>query len=273
VSTTEPDFRRRALGDPPNPLEHIDHLFRHTSRRIWLGVVGLAILVAAAVLWMAVARQTVIDEGQAVMVPPEGTFTAGAFQSGIVSAVLVGPQEPVQEGQTLAEVRVPTTGRVTSVRSPIAGRVLDVDARVGETAAAGSPMFRLTPTGTEPMAIALYPATDTNELDIGQPVSVVINGVPPDRYGEAIGRVWSIEPLPASEQRLRELTGDGSLLGLIRRYGAVREVRVALVRGRTPSGLSWTGGHGPPEPVPVGVHAVTRIETGSETLLGKAFGR
>jgi len=33
-------FRDRALGDPPSPLEHIDHLFHQTSRRIWLGVLA-----------------------------------------------------------------------------------------------------------------------------------------------------------------------------------------------------------------------------------------
>ena len=53
---TEPTFAERALGAPPNPLDNIDHVFRHTARRTWLGVLGLALLLTAGVVWTAVAR-------------------------------------------------------------------------------------------------------------------------------------------------------------------------------------------------------------------------
>jgi multidrug efflux pump subunit AcrA (membrane-fusion protein) len=267
----EPAFRERALGDPPNPLEHIDHLFHHTSWRIWLGVLGLTVLLGAGVLWTAVAHQTVSADGEAVIVPPKGIFTAGDFQEGVVRLVLVGEHTEVEADQPLAAVELPD-GRLVNVRSPVAGRVLSIEIRVGESSPPGNPMFKIAPLDERPMAIALFPAATISRLAPGQPVAITVNGVAPERFGKAVGRVAAIGPVPASRQRLRQLTGDASLLGLADRLGAVREVRIALTPARTPSGLAWTSGSGPPSPLPIGVRAVAGVTVARETLIGKAFG-
>jgi multidrug efflux pump subunit AcrA (membrane-fusion protein) len=269
--TEEPTLAERALGSTPNPLDNIDHVFRHTARRTWLGVLGLALLLAAGVLWTAVAEQKVVVDAPAVIVPAEGIYTAGELQGGQVLQVLTGPDEDVRKDQVLARVQLAETGSVAEVRSPVDGRVLAVDVRAGESSPPGVPMFRIVPPG-EPIAIAFYPAADVARLSVGQPVAVTVNGVAPDRFGRAVGRIESIGPIPASDQRLRQITGDSSLLGLVQRLGPLREVQVSLEHAATPSGFRWTGRSGPDAPVSVGTRAVAHITVGERTLLDRAFG-
>jgi len=93
-----------------------------------------------------------------------------------------------------------------------------------------------------------------------------------DRYGKAVGRVAAVGPIPVDDERLQELTGDASLVGLTRNMGPTREVRIALTRADTPSGLAWTGGPGPSTAPPLGVRALSSITIRRETLIGKVLG-
>ena len=263
------DFRERALGGSPNPLDNIDHVFRHTARRTWLGVLGLTVLLGAGVLWTAVAQQKVTVLASAVMAPQVGVYTAGEAQPGLVTSVSVEEGEDVQEGQVLAEVQV-AEGSTVRVTSPVSGRLLTVEVRPGDVAGGGAPMFRIAPPG-ELMAIAFYPAADVSRIELGQRVDVAVNGVAAGRFGRAVGRVDFIGSTPVSESRLRQITGDTSLLALVQRLGPVREVRITLQKADTPSGVAWDGGDGPAAPVSVGTFATAEITVGERTLLERAF--
>ena len=264
-------FSERALTGAPNPLERIDHLFQHTSRRIWLGVLGLALLLAAGVLWTAVAKQTITADAPTVIVPPSGIFRAGELEAGTVTSVLVREGDAVRKGQPLAQVQPAGAAASHSVRSPVAGEVISVETRPGDVSRGGAPMFLVAP-HVAPVAIAFVPSAEVSQLAAGQRVAVTVNGAAPDRYGKAIGRVTAIGPVPVTDQRLQQITGDASLLGLTRRMGPTREVRIALTPARTPTGVAWTGGEGPASRLPLGVRAVSSITVRRETLIGKVFG-
>jgi hypothetical protein len=270
-ATPETSFDDRALGGAPNPLENIDHLFHHTARRIWLGILGVAILLIAGVLWTTVASQATNVQAQSVIVPRAGLFTAGAIRIGVVTSVLVADNQVVARGQPLAEVQYTGKTHIGAV-SPIAGRVITVDVRVGDGVQFGVPMFLIAPVNAAPMAVSLYPAARISQVAVGQKAEVAVNGVAPSRYGLALGRVVAISDIPVSDTRLQELTGNASLLALVSQLGPLREVDIALQRARTPSGLAWTEGKGPPAPLPIGVRAAATITTGRETLIHKAFG-
>jgi multidrug resistance efflux pump len=271
ASESAAPFGERALTGAPNPLERIDHLFHHTSRRIWLGVVGLALLLAAGVVWTTVAKQTITKDAATVIVPRAGIFRAGELASGTVTSVLVREGDVVRAGQPLARFQPSGAPAVQSVPSPVAGEVISVATRAGDVSRPGAPMFLVAPRA-RPMAIAFVASAEVSQLAVGQHVAVTVNGVPPDRYGKAIGRVAAIGPIPVNDQRLQQLTGDASLLALTRNMGPTREVRIALTPADTPSGLAWTGGSGPASRLPLGVRALSSITIRRETLLGKVVG-
>jgi hypothetical protein len=263
-------FAERALGQPPSPLERIDHLFHQTSRRVWLGVVALAILVGAGVLWTAVADRVITAESAAVILPPEGVFTVAGPQTGQVAAVGVAVGDHVAAGQALGTIGV-AGGAPVPVPSPIDGVVVVVDARVGEVVAAGSPLFVVAPADPEIVAIGLFPAGSVSALSVGQDASVTVNGISPDRYGRIEGHVRTIGELPISSSRLVQLTGDPSLANGLAQQGPLYEVTVALTPADTPSGLAWTRGDGPPRAVPIGALAGLSVVVDRQHLIEKAF--
>jgi hypothetical protein len=150
--------------------------------------------------------------------------------------------------------------------------VLSVDVRPGDSHPPGTAMFRIVPHGA-PIAVALYPAAQVARLAVGDPVAVTVNGLAPSAFGKALGTIAEIGPIPVSDQRLRQLTGDASLTALPARLGPLREVQIALTPDpSTPSGVGWSGGAGPRGPITIGVGATASITVGHQTLLGRAFG-
>jgi multidrug resistance efflux pump len=198
-AAADTSFHDRALGATLNPLEHIDRLFHHTSRRIWLGILGTAILIAAGVVWTAVAKQVQTVQANAVIVPRAGLFTVETAQVGQVSALPVRVGSDVSQGQPLVTLARPGAGRTNTVPSPVPGVVVSVDVRVGDIVQAGVPLFLIAPRGAAPMAIGLYPAAKIDQISVGQQAEVAVNGVDPSKYGFALSRVVAIGPIPVTD--------------------------------------------------------------------------
>ena len=265
----EPTFRDRALGDNPNPLEHIDHLFTHTARRLWLGVVGLAVLLGAGVLWTVVTTQAQTMTAPVLVVPPEGVYAVGAGHPGLVTELLVVQGDLVEQGQTLGVVEL-ADGREVEIQSPIRGRIVADDIRLGDTLTGAEPAFRIAP--DSPLAgIVLVPADQVSRIRIGMPASLTVNGIDRSEYGVVTGEVSSISPIAVSGARLRQITGDDSLVALPERLGVLREVVITLNHADTPSGLAWTRGDGPAGALPIGVRGQATVEVGRERIISKAF--
>jgi multidrug resistance efflux pump len=268
-AVAEKSFRDRALGDNPNPLEHIDHLFKHTARRLWVGIVGLAVLMVAGVLWTVVATQALTMSGPALVVPEAGIYAVGVGQAGQVRELLVTEGDLVDRGQTLAVLDA-AEGSPSVIRSPIQGRIVAEDIRPGDVLTGADPAFRIAPTST-PVGIALVPADQVSRIRVGMPASLTVNGISRSEYGVVTGKVSFISPIAVSRARLQQITGDDSLLALPQQLGALREVRITLDEADTPSGFAWSRGSGPVGTLPVGVRAHATVVVGRERIISKAF--
>ena len=268
-TSSDPSFRDRALGENPNPLEHIDHLFHHTARRLWVGVVGIAILLSAGVLWTVVATQSQTMTAPALVVPPEGIYAVNTGQPGVVSSLLVQQGQLVKTDQTLAVIEV-ADGTTVLLRSPVRGRIVAQDVRLGDTVTGAESAFRIAPT-SDLVGVALVPADQVSRLRVGMPASLTVNGVARAEYGVVKGVVATISPIAVSTARLRQITGDDSLVNLPQQLGPLREVTITLDQADTPSGLEWTRGEGPAAALPIGVRAQATVEIGRERIITKAF--
>lgn len=265
-------FAERAVGPPPSPLDRIDHLFHHTPRRIWLGLAALAVFIGVGVVWTAVVDRVVTVQSQAVIAPPEGLFTVRQAESGQIVAIAVDVGDGVSRGQQLAEINVAGSLDAVPVESPVDGVVVVVGARDREVVAAGSTLFVIAPVGSEIVAIGLFPAGAVSALEVGQQASVTVNGVAPDRFGRIRAEVQSVGDIPVAPSRLLQLTGDSSLVSTMSQQGPLYEVIVGLVGADTPSGVAWTRGDGPAQPIPIGALAGVTVIVDRQALIESAVG-
>jgi multidrug efflux pump subunit AcrA (membrane-fusion protein) len=264
-------FEERALSRPPSPLDRIDHLFHQTPKRVWWGVLALAVLVGAGVVWAVVTDRIVTAQSQAIILPPAGLFTVSSPQAGQVGDVEAVVGDRVGRGDVLAELNVPGAADVVALTSPVDGTVVVVGVRAGEVTSPGNALFVVAPAGPDVVAIGLFPAGAVSAVAPGQSASVSVNGVAPDRYGRVEGHVASVGDIPLAASRLLQLTGDPTLVGSLSQQGPLYEVIVELERADTPSGVAWTRGDGPPQPIPIGALAVVSIEVEREALIEKVL--
>jgi HlyD family secretion protein len=105
-SVQERIFRSKALARHASP-EGLDTLLEITTVRGWIGLITLAALVAAALVWGVLGRIPQVVVGQGIMVSEGGLHRVQASGAGRIDSVLVNPGSVVKRGQTIATVAQP----------------------------------------------------------------------------------------------------------------------------------------------------------------------
>jgi hypothetical protein len=276
-STTKPaaraeeaSFADRALGAAPSPLDRIDQLFQQTPRRIWWGVVALAVLIALGVVWTTVVQRVVTLQSQAVMLPPDGLFPIADPQTGQIEDVGTRVGATGGAGKTLAVVLGPDKAK-QPIPSPIDAKVVVQNVRNNEVVAAGTSLFVLAPAKQKVVAIGLFPAGAVSALKPGESATVAINGVSSDSYGQVRATVHSVGAIPLQSARVAQLTGDPALAGALAQQGPLYEVMFNLKHADTPSGLQWTHGDGPADQIPIGALAAVTVVVDRQALISGVF--
>ena len=124
-------FRRAALERLSSP-ERLDELMEVTPPRIWLALLALLGLLAAALLWAMFGSVPTLVRGEGVLIREGSVRTIEAPVAGELETLTVRAGDVVQAGQALARIVEPSSRQVTTVTSPYAGRVLEVRATPGE---------------------------------------------------------------------------------------------------------------------------------------------
>ncbi len=264
-------FEQRAIGEVVNPLEQIDSVFRRTGSRLWLGVTGVFLLVAALVTWGFVAERVVTTDATIMLLPKSGLFPVASLETGVVGEVYVQEGDSVAAGQILGLISNPAIGEV-EVNAPIAGVVVEVDAARGQVTAPGFPMFLLAPQGEPTLAIGLVSPAQLNGLATGQSVTIAFPTVNQQSAGRLVGTLVRVSDTPVTSTRIAAVLGNGNLAAQASAQGPVFEVNIELTRSTTPSGYAWTVGEGPPSAPPITSIGVAMIETSRQSIASEIFG-
>lgn len=263
-------FEERALAATGNPLEEIDRVFRRTASRVWLGVVGIAALVAALVVWGVVAERVVTTQATTVLVPESGLYPVGRLESGLVIEIRVDEGDTVDRGAVLAVVQTPEAGPI-EVTAPIDGVVALVETAVGQPVGPGSTLFLLASTNDTVAGIAILGPGSLTSLAVGQEASIAVSSVNSQSYGRIRARVASIDDIPLSRARLESLLGDSA--DLFARQGPLYEATLTLETDpTTPSGYAWTVAQGPPNRLPLGTLGTAHIVVDRQSLVAGILG-
>jgi len=152
--------------------------------------------------------------------------------------------------------------RRREVRSPYAGRVVEIKVNPGEVIANHAPLFSLLPplaggddshAGHELMAVLYVPPAEGKKVQLGMDVQLALSSVKREEYGFLIGRVDWVAEVPSTVEGMMRVLQNSQLVQQLSRDHAPFEVRVRLREDpSTPTGYRWSSSTGPDGGIHVG---------------------
>lgn len=245
-------FRHNALRRISSP-EQLDQMLRVTLPRRWLGLVALLLLIAATVVWSAVATVPTTLGGPGYLLPLGGLRAVQAPASGTVGSLTVATGSHVVAQEPIGTI-VDAAGKTVPVLAPETGVLTETDTVAHAYVSAGSRLGLVQPVGWPLVVYAYVPTDVAADLRPGTEVHVSFGAGIGQAFGFATGRVQSVSQFPATAERLQFILQDSSTIASVRKLGPSNEVAIAMDgSATTPSGLVWGSGDGPPGPLPAGL--------------------
>ena len=236
-------FRSRAVEKIESP-EQLDTRIKPAKPGTWIALVALLAAVIVALVWSIVSTVPVSVGGTGFFLPKDGWNSVEAATAGIVSVLDVQVNDPVVSGEALALI-TDASGNAVTVRSPVTGYVVEVAVSQQEFVSPGTQMAVIRPLNDTLVVHAYIPTGLAHEIPVGSETQVSPSTVAPSAYGYLKGRVESVAPFPATQQRLQEVLQNQSLVQQVSSSGPVTEVLMSLEPAHTPSGYAWSIGEGP----------------------------
>lgn len=149
--------------------------------------------------------------------------------------------------RTLAEMENNFRLRST-VRSPYAGKVVEVAVGVGDVLAAGQAMMKIRVSERERglRAILYVEGADGKRVEQGMDIQIVPSTIRPEEYGYMLGTVSRVTELPTTSQAMQQALRNDQLVASLSSLTAPFQVDAELIADPdTPSGYRWTSVPGP----------------------------
>jgi multidrug resistance efflux pump len=236
-------FRSRAVEKIESP-EQLDSRIKPAKPGAWIALLALLAGIVIAIVWALVSTVPVSVGGTGFFLPKQGWNSVQAATAGIVTVLEVQVNDPVVAGEPLALI-TDSSGSSVTVRSPVTGYVVEVAVSQQEYVSPGIQMAVIKPLDDTLVVHAYIPTGLAHEIPVGSDTQISPSTVSPSAYGYLKGRVVSVAPFPATQQRLEEVLQNESLVRQVSSSGPVTEVLMSLEPAHTPSGYAWSIGEGP----------------------------
>lgn len=189
-STANVLFRAKAL-DQLDVAAEVDNQLPLVSRRSWLLLVGVGVLVAALFLWASLTPSVTSIAAPGRITAAPGAIPVVAPAGGVLAAELVTVGSVVTPGQPVATLR--TADGDIPVQAIGGGTVWQVLATTGEAVSAGTTVITLLPPGSDTSALLAIPETQAISVRPGMTVDLIAGG-------QVRGEVTAVSaPLPAAD--------------------------------------------------------------------------
>ena len=165
-----------------------------------------------------------------------------------------------QAGSPLTDLLAELDAR-SSLRSPRAGRLVELSLSPGQVVSAGQRLGTLMGEDEgEIVAVGLFTIEDGKRIDPGMSVELSPDPVPRERFGAVPGLVAQITPYPVTREALAALLGSDALAADLADQGRLIAVRATLQPDpSTASGYAWTASDGPAFPLSTGTTGTLRV--------------
>jgi len=136
------------------------------------------------------------------------------------------------------------------VKTPYAGRVLEVVSGSGTLIPMGSRLLTLEPMDAPLEAVLFVPTGEGKKVRPGMDVRISPSTVKAEEYGFLVGKVKSVGEFPVTPEGLRRILRNDRLAEeLTGRTTSIEIVASLVPASDTPSGYRWSSSKGPPTPV------------------------
>lgn len=132
------------------------------------------------------------------------------------------------------------------IRSPHAGRVLEVLVDRGAVVSPGAPILNLEILSEELGTILFVPTSVGRPVKPGMEARISPSTVKREEYGSMLGRVRKAAAFPATQRGMLSELGNEALVNKLMEAGPLIRVEVALeLDPSTPTGYRWSSSRGP----------------------------
>ena len=149
------------------------------------------------------------------------------------------------------------------IKSPIAGRVVEVRARAGSVIRSGDPLVILEDAKQKMEALVYINSADGKKVKEGMEIDISPTTVKREEFGAILGLVTHVSRFPASPDMIGQTIQNKILVETLLAQGVPIEVRADLIPDpHTVSGYKWTSSEGPRTDIQVGtlVNSSVRVQ-------------
>ena len=267
-------FSKEALDKMRSP-EKLDTTMSITTPIGWMGLIAVAVMLLAVVIWSIFGSFTVKADGMGLIMDPSGVAKISTLSGGTLDELYVHPGDTVEKGELIAHVSMvqeEAATRMAQLGPELAASMRDAASRVREfdsrryqkeateyiyssfngtvdevTVEEGSVVVSGTP---------LYiPVDKGKRVEKGQTIQLAPNGVDVSQTGSLLGTVRSVSQYPVSVQNMQKTLGNEQLAQWIlsSQQSSLMEISFDLVKDPSDkSGYLWTSRVGEHKPITAG---------------------
>ena len=283
-------FSQEALNKLRSP-EKLDTALPITTPIAWMGLVAVALMMLAVVVWSVFGAFTIKAEGIGLIMDPKGVVKISSSTDGIIDDIFISSGSIVKKGDRLAHVERAresastrmaqyAPGLATSERDAM-NKVYEFDSRryqedtleyiyagydgvvdevltgTGSVVGSGSPICTIRVSGgrTDLQGVLYVPVDKGKRIEKGQTIQLAPNGVDVSMSGSLLGTVRSVSQYPVSLQSIQKRLSNDQLAQWIvqAQQSSVMEVNFDLVKdASSESGYLWTSKVGEHKPITPG---------------------
>jgi HlyD family secretion protein len=165
----------------------------------------------------------------------------------VVTSFQARSSEEIPKGQPMVRLTPSTSDQAPlDVVSPFRCRMLNRNAKTGDTVKKGAPLLTIESLD-EPLLARLYiPVTEGYQIESKMEVHVWPANVKKDEFGYLKGKVLSAAKFPITRQELAERLQNDDLAAELSAGGPKLQILVQLIPADTISGYQWSTTDGPP---------------------------
>ncbi len=302
-------FSQEALDKMRSP-EKLDTVLPITAPISWMGLIAVAVMLFAVVLWSIFGAFTVKADGMGLIMDPSGVVNVTSLSGGKLDKIYVHNGDQVKKGDRIAHIEqaqesaatrmaqygpeLATSGRDAMNRvqefdmrrsqknaseyitSSHDGTVDEILVTEGATVGGGTPIctLRVAGGGKDLKGVLYVPVDKGKRIKPGMTIQLAPNGVDVSQTGSLLGTVRSVSQYPVSVQAMQKRLGNDQLAQWIlsAEKSAVMAVSFDLVKDdSSESGYLWTSSIGEHKPITAGSFCTGSIIIERKPPISKVF--